>query len=566
MTQEITLIQENGNLKKAILFILLITFITKLFSQEIILELQDQYLSFGEWTTLKVTTTGDLSRPKFNEEENIELVYSGSSSSFSNINGKTSQSKTYIYKVVPQEEGELELPIFYSKNSKNEKIISNNLILYVEKNNSSTANLFNTETNSGTDFTMLFIDLPDREIYSGEAVEVTIRAYFNQKYSHNILKNPYIEKGSFTLDLVGNFKQNTGVLINDKPWIEAKWKGYLTSIGNGSNNLQLKMDSVVNIQSESGFFFSRTEQKEITTESDLYPLNILSLPEENKPVNFSGAIGNFSISSRIDSNEVKTGDPISLIIDIFGKGNFKRVTEPTSLDKNGWKFYPPSSSYSGNDNSDYQGVKTFQNILIPRNTKIDKTPIFTFSYFNPLEKKYVTLKTTEKDIKVDEGIQYIERNKAIKHVEFKDLGTILKHVQSPVITKELVIKSKNISVILFAISILFLITFFILFYLFRFGPPKQLVIKAELLKIQKQVAIYEDSKSYNEALNELFSIVKNKNIISNLSNNSITANDVKNNDALFHLVHTLEEIKYMNKVIDNNEYNKIKESVIKELV
>ena len=56
-------------------------------------------------------------------------------------------------------------------------------------------------------------------------------------------------------------------------------------------------------------------------------VNVNPLPT-GKPANFSGGVGEFSITSSINSKEVKTNDAITIKLVISGTGNLKLIANP----------------------------------------------------------------------------------------------------------------------------------------------------------------------------------------------------------------------------------------------
>ena len=55
---------------------------------------------------------------------------------------------------------------------------------------------------------------------------------------------------------------------------------------------------------------------------------MLPLPEEGKPANFSGAVGNFSLSMNFPTRTLNAGETTEGEVVISGKGNFKLFDIP----------------------------------------------------------------------------------------------------------------------------------------------------------------------------------------------------------------------------------------------
>src|SRR5207237_5080040 len=91
-------------------------------------------------------------------------------------------------------------------------------------------------------------------------------------------------------------------------------------------------------------------------------LEVKPLPK-NAPPSFSGAIGNFTMTTDAKPKTVQVGDPITITSTISGRGNFDRVNAPVIEDERGWHKYPPSSKFKQDDEVGRSGTKTFEMVL-----------------------------------------------------------------------------------------------------------------------------------------------------------------------------------------------------------
>jgi hypothetical protein len=76
------------------------------------------------------------------------------------------------------------------------------------------------------------------------------------------------------------------------------------------------------------------------------------------------------------------------------------MSAPTLQDATGWRAYPPSNAFQAEDDIGYSGTKTFEMAVVPEIMKT-ATPVFEFSYFDPLGEKYVTLKSAAGPLTVE---------------------------------------------------------------------------------------------------------------------------------------------------------------------
>src|SRR5208282_5521577 len=67
-------------------------------------------------------------------------------------------------------------------------------------------------------------------------------------------------------------------------------------------------------------FFNQGEQRQVTLASDPVSVESLPVPEENRPANFTGAIGDFTMTSTAGPTNLTVGDPITVRVQISGRG------------------------------------------------------------------------------------------------------------------------------------------------------------------------------------------------------------------------------------------------------
>ena len=150
------------------------------------------------------------------------------------------------------------------------------------------------------------------------------------------------------------------------------------------------------------FFFGRTERKEILSK----PVNIqvMPLPSEGKPENYTGVVGQFALTGRVDKTETKTNEAITYKVKISGQGNIRTLPEPVIYFPPDFEVYPPKKTEkierTGNTIS---GHKTYEYILVPRIAGLQKIKPIQLSVFDTKARAYKTLSTKEILIDVAKG-------------------------------------------------------------------------------------------------------------------------------------------------------------------
>ena len=181
-------------------------------------------------------------------------------------------------------------------------------------------------------------------------------------------------------------------------------------------------------------FFNRNFQNvELKIESNPLIIDVKPLPSAGKPLDFSGAVGSFTLSSEIDKTELKSNEPLNLKITISGKGNLELIDALSLSFPPDFETYDPkiTNNLSKNANG-ISGSRTFEYLLIPRNPGEFKIKPTAFSFFDPARQSYTTLSTPRYEIKVNKGdddpggITYSGVSQ--KNIEF--IGSDIRHIKT----------------------------------------------------------------------------------------------------------------------------------------
>ena len=132
-------------------------------------------------------------------------------------------------------------------------------------------------------------------------------------------------------------------------------------------------------------------------------INVNPLPA-GKPSDFSGGVGEFTISSSINSKELKTNDAITIKLVISGTGNLKLISNPEIKFPDDFEVYDPKVDNQVRlTREGLTGNKIIEYLAIPRHAGTYKIPRVSFSYFDIRSKSYKTLKTEEYVVNIEKG-------------------------------------------------------------------------------------------------------------------------------------------------------------------
>jgi len=153
-----------------------------------------------------------------------------------------------------------------------------------------------------------------------------------------------------------------------------------------------------------GSFFARRQNRLLSPPP--IQLVVKPLPEQGKPAGFQGAVGSFRLSAVIDKDKVKQNEPVMLKMTIEGEGNIETLTRPKLPELTGFKTYDSDTSSKLFQAANViGGTKSFEVVFIPKEEGSAFIPPLEFSYFDPRQEKYVTLKTPNFPIQVEHSEQ-----------------------------------------------------------------------------------------------------------------------------------------------------------------
>ena len=132
-------------------------------------------------------------------------------------------------------------------------------------------------------------------------------------------------------------------------------------------------------------------------------INVNPLPA-GKPADFSGGVGEFTVSSSINSQELKTNDAITIKLVISGTGNLKLISNPEIKFPEDFEVYDPKVDNQVRlTREGLTGNRVIEYLAIPRHAGTYKIPGVSFSYFDIRSKSYKTLKTEEYVVNIEKG-------------------------------------------------------------------------------------------------------------------------------------------------------------------
>ena len=127
-------------------------------------------------------------------------------------------------------------------------------------------------------------------------------------------------------------------------------------------------------------------------------------PLPQKPADFSGGVGRFSISSQLLNNAVKAGAPVTLRVVVGGNGNLKLIKQPVvTFPKDFDKYDPKVTDKTKLTTNGLEGNMVYDFLVVPRNQGSYTIPAVSLTYYDTSSNMYKTVKTAPLTIKVEPG-------------------------------------------------------------------------------------------------------------------------------------------------------------------
>ncbi len=369
-------------------------------------------VGLDEQITLTVSVSGDVKsipEPQLPSLTGFTVYSAGRSHNFSFVNGRVSTQVTFNYILLPRKEGKftigaarIELEGKTYQTTPIEITVSSGGAPRSTPEPSGEKKEQERPQLRGKD---LFIEtlVNKKKAYVNEQIILTFRFYQGVRLFNNPEYTPPSLTGFWSEDLPP--KKSYHKMINEKQYYvqELKTALFPTSTGKltiGPAELKCTVEDIDRFFSRDPFsIFDRDlmslfrQGKPQVLKSKPIEIEVLPLPEMGKPDNFSGTVGNYRMKVSVDKTEVEVGQPITVKARISGEGNVKSVGKPAIPELSDFRTYSSGSSESvSKENYKVSGVKTYEEVLIPKKAGKYTLPPMEFSFFDPRAKSYKNLK------------------------------------------------------------------------------------------------------------------------------------------------------------------------------
>jgi hypothetical protein len=373
--------------------------------------LEPEAITLGESAKLSLTFNDGEPRamPTPPQIANLIFAYLGPSRQISYVNGKMSSTITYVFNVQARQAGTYTIPALKAE-VEGRMLTTSPIRLQVAKPGAPPPG----GAAAASQLAFIRLQLPKNEVYLGEVLVAELHLYVRQGVQgiQNFQLTDFPAEGFNVGKMVeGNRRQVQagGAVYTVIPLIFplTPTKAGPTKIGPVSATVVAQIPS----RQRDPFFeqfgmrsmFNSVEDKPVPMACEASSVEILPLPATNVPPGFSGAVGSYTMTATVGPTNVAVGDPITVRVEVSGRGALDGVSLPPQPAWSNFKVYPATSKLETSDQLGLQGTKTFEQVIVAEKMELRSVPPFVFSYFDPAQKAYRTLRSAEVPLIVRPG-------------------------------------------------------------------------------------------------------------------------------------------------------------------
>ncbi|WP_016989212.1 BatD family protein [Flavobacterium sp. ACAM 123] len=324
------------------------------------------------------------------------------------INGRSTFEKAYSYYLVPTQKGNLTIKqatIEYNGQVYKTAPVKITVTAAVEQPRDP-----NDTSISVDDNLHLIADISKTNPYVNEPITVVYKLYFSNnigisnfrelnKPKYNDFWSQNIEIKQLTAE-EGMFKgENYRYIVLKKAVLYPQKSGKLTI---EPLSLDIDVQLPTNRRDVYGRVVIAEDSKRVSAGAKT--ITVRALPEEGKPIDFSGAVGNFDFKVTPTKTSLKNGESLDLIVSVTGKGNMKLFSLPKPVVPNALEMYDPVHSENLNTSlAGTSGKISDSYTIIPQYKGNYPVKPMQFSYFDLGLGKYKTISAPEVMVTVLDG-------------------------------------------------------------------------------------------------------------------------------------------------------------------
>ena len=356
---------------------------------------------------------------------------------FSYLNGKKSFEQSYTYTIQPNKKGVYTIPsatIEYEGN-----VVKTNTVKVTVTGAVEIPKDPNDPNYVASQNVHLIAEISNASPYVGESISIIYKLYVDVN-NVSVRNTRELEAPSFN----GFWNQNINVNQWEPKMGEFQGKPHRYVIVKKAVLIPQKSGKLtidpMSIEAAVGVPIGRTDlfgnrinkTANLTVTTGKRTVNVKALPIENKPTNFSGAVGDLDFNVTASKTELKANESAQIKVEVSGKGNLKLIDLPSIETPNGLEKYEPEHKENIRTNLAGLNGKVYdQYTVVPQFKGKYKIPPVSFSYFSLKDKAYKTISTDPIFINAPQGaIPSGDENTSIVKRNVVSSGTTIRYIST----------------------------------------------------------------------------------------------------------------------------------------
>lgn len=354
-------------------------------------------LGFNQVSDLALVFTdcepdGDPALPKV---EGLQFGRPSQSSEMNMVNFSVTRRFSLVFPVRPGKRSTITIPAFEVKTDKGPLTVKAATFTVGDATVGSSGLAVN-------DVAAAKLTAPRSSFWAGEVFPVSYNLNIVRRYYHSIATNVEWPATPLVIEDWSKPELNETLLRGERfVALHQATRAYVKLPGNYTVKPTTQMVNLMVGTSGFGLFSQPTvEQRAI--ESSALELAIKPLPPA--PPVFSGAVGEFTFTSKVVPVTAAVGEPVTWTIELAGTGNWPDIAGlPEREVSNDFQVVQPKSKRAMKDNALFEGSLTEDVVLVPTRPGTYRLAPVRFTYFDPKSGTYKTVASEPVTVTITAG-------------------------------------------------------------------------------------------------------------------------------------------------------------------
>ncbi len=365
---------------------------------EVEMEITPRVLRLGESATCRVIVRNaqGAEAPRLPPLSGFDVVPAGTEQRFEVANGRTSGYTAYLFRLTPHAAGEFQLGPFRYGTGSDAATIAPVAIQVLPQTGPA------GESRARTLDELMFATLTATRthVYAHEVFDLLLQLHTQPGV--NLDRNVALLDFDTSGLALSGFEElaATREAVGGQVYDVRRFRARTTALTSGRFALEPKLRVNIIVPRERDRmrdpffgdaifdgFFNRVETRPHTLSARPLALNVLEVPAEGRPAEYSGAVGRYAFDVQAAPLQLRVGEPITIEFRIQGRGNLDTIAPPPMAWPEEFRAYDAKLV----EQNAGDGVKRFEQVVIPRALTATNLPAVRFAYFDPESGRYETI-------------------------------------------------------------------------------------------------------------------------------------------------------------------------------